>query len=250
VTPSPAAAGSEPGPDTAPEKAVPPPDILAKRERTYLAFSAFVNPVIKFWFRAKVEGRENLPASGGMILASNHQSNLDPLLTSLVMPERALLYMAKKELFKGPLGWFLTAIGQIPVRRGGVDREALQSAARVVESGFVLGLFPEGTRGAGRFETIHAGLAWIMLHTKAPVVPVALIGAGRIRRRGGWLPWASPVRIVVGPPLDLPPAAPGRAGRREASERLRRTLQEFMEKCDPAPASAARAEEESERWMP
>jgi 1-acyl-sn-glycerol-3-phosphate acyltransferase len=74
----------------------------------------------------------------------------------------------------------------------------------------------------------HSGLAWIVLHTAAPVIPVALVGSDRIRRPLGWLPFASPVRLVVGPPLDVPAPAAGRTARREATEQLRVTLQEFM----------------------
>jgi 1-acyl-sn-glycerol-3-phosphate acyltransferase len=196
-------------------------------ERNYRLVAAIVKPVLRAWFRTRVEGAGHIPAEGGAILVANHCSNADPLLAALATG-RPVYYMSKAELFKGPFGVVLHAIGQFPVRRGGADREALQAAARLIERGEILGLFPEGTRGTGGFDVAHPGLAWIVLHTAAPVIPVALVGSDRIRRPLGWLPFASPVRLVVGPPLDVPAPAAGRTARREATEQLRVTLQEFM----------------------
>jgi 1-acyl-sn-glycerol-3-phosphate acyltransferase len=209
-----------------------PPGWPERNDRAYRAAAAIVKPVVRTWFRVTVEGAERMPATGGAIVASNHRSNLDPLLVSLVT-DRPLFYMAKRELFRGPLGVFLRAIGQFPVRRGGADREALQAAGRVIDAGALLGMFPEGSRGSGRFDSIHPGLAFILLRTNCPVVPVAIMGSERIRRRFGALPGATRVRLVVGPPLDLPTARPGRAGRREASAHLHQTLRQFLADHEP-----------------
>jgi 1-acyl-sn-glycerol-3-phosphate acyltransferase len=196
-------------------------------ERNYQLVAAIVKPVLRAWFRTRVEGAEHIPAEGGAILVANHCSNADPLLAALATG-RPVYYMSKAELFKGPFGTVLHAIRQFPVRRGGADREALHAAASLIERGKMLGLFPEGTRGTGGFDVLHPGLAWIVLRTAAPVIPVALVGSDRIRRPLGWLPFASPVRLVIGPPLDFPAPAAGRTARREATEQLRVTLQEFM----------------------
>jgi 1-acyl-sn-glycerol-3-phosphate acyltransferase len=204
----------------------------ASNERAFRAAAAIVKPVARVWFRVSVEGAERVPATGPAIVAANHRSNIDPVLAALVT-DRPLYFMSKRELFRGPLGTFLRAIGQFPVKRGGADREALQAAARVVERGAILGLFPEGSRCEGRFERIHPGLAFIVLRSDAPVVPVAIVGSERIRRRLGWLPGATKVRILVGPPLDLPKAQPGRTGRREAAAHLHQTLRDFLAERDP-----------------
>jgi 1-acyl-sn-glycerol-3-phosphate acyltransferase len=196
-------------------------------ERTYRLVAAIVKPVLRVWFRTRVEGADHIPAEGGAILVANHCSNADPLLAALATG-RPVYYMSKAELFKGPFGTVLHAIGQFPVRRGGADREALHAAAGLIERGQILGLFPEGSRGTGGFDLLHPGLAWILLHTAAPVIPVALVGSDRLRRPLGWLPFASPVRLVIGPPLDFPAPAAGRTARREATEQLRVTLQDFM----------------------
>jgi 1-acyl-sn-glycerol-3-phosphate acyltransferase len=136
--------------------------------------------------------------------------------------------MAKVELFVWPLGWILHFIGQFPVQRGGIDREALRRTSAVLARGGVLGLFPEGTRGDGSFASVHPGLAYIVLRERCPVLPVAIFGTERVRRRFGWLPFASPVRIVIGPPIDLPVSTMDRSGRRTASEALQQRLQAFV----------------------
>jgi len=113
------------------------------------------------------------------------------------------------------------------VRRGGIDREALRQTDAVLARGSMLGLFPEGTRGEGTFSAVHPGLAYIVVRQRCPVLPVVISGTERVKRRFGWLPFASPVRIVIGPPIDLPQSSGDRAGRRAASELLRQRLQAF-----------------------
>jgi 1-acyl-sn-glycerol-3-phosphate acyltransferase len=196
-------------------------------DRGFLIAGAIVKPLMRFWFRIRVEGGHNVPGSGPVILASNHRSNMDPVLLASAV-ERPVAFMAKAELFVGPLGWIMRWIGQFPVRRGGIDREALRRTDAVLARGSMLGLFPEGTRGDGRFSAVHPGLAYIVVRQRCPVLPVAIFGTERVRRRFGWLPFASPVRIVIGPAIDLPPSTSDRAGRRAASEILRQRLQAFL----------------------
>jgi 1-acyl-sn-glycerol-3-phosphate acyltransferase len=186
-----------------------------------------MKPLMRAWFRIRLEGGEHIPAGGPVILASNHRSNMDPVLLASAV-ERPLAFMAKAELFVGPLGWILRWIGQFPVRRGGIDREALRRTDAVLARGSMLGLFPEGTRGDGGFAAVLPGLAYIVVRQRCPVLPVVILGTERVRRRFGWLPFASPVRIVIGPPIDLPRSTSDRAGRRAASEVLRQRLQAFL----------------------
>jgi 1-acyl-sn-glycerol-3-phosphate acyltransferase len=185
-----------------------------------------VKPLMRTWFRIRLEGHDHIPTSGPVILASNHRSNMDPVLLASAV-ERPVAFMAKAELFVWPLGWILRWIGQFPVRRGGIDREALRQVDAVLARGSMLGLFPEGTRGDGTFSAVHPGLAYIVVRQRCPVLPVVIVGTERVRRRFGWLPFASPVRIVVGPPIDLPQSAGDRAGRRAASEVLQQRLRAF-----------------------
>jgi 1-acyl-sn-glycerol-3-phosphate acyltransferase len=197
------------------------------RDRGYRAAAMVVKPLMRTWFRIRLEGAEQIPAGGPVILASNHRSNMDPVLLAAAV-RRPVAFMAKVELFVWPLGWILHFIGQFPVQRGGIDREALRRTSAVLAQGGVLGLFPEGTRGDGSFASVHPGLAYIVLRERCPVLPVAIFGTERVRRRFGWLPFASPVRIVIGPPIDLPVSTMDRSGRRTASEALQQRLQAFV----------------------
>jgi 1-acyl-sn-glycerol-3-phosphate acyltransferase len=211
----------------APEVPAPPGAVGASDpERGYKIAAMVVKPLMRTWFRIRLEGQEHIPETGPVILASNHRSNMDPVLLASAV-ERPVAFMAKAELFVPPLGWIMRWIGQFPVRRGGIDREALRRTDAVLARGSMLGLFPEGTRGDGTFSSVHPGLAYIVVRQQCPVLPVVIIGTERVRRRFGWLPFASPVTIVIGPPVDLPAAASDRAGRRAASEVLQQRLRAF-----------------------
>jgi 1-acyl-sn-glycerol-3-phosphate acyltransferase len=214
-------------------------------DRGFLIAGTVVKPLMRVWFRMRVEGHQHIPAKGPVVLASNHRSNMDPVLLASAV-KRPVAFMAKAELFVGPLGWILRWIGQFPVRRGGIDREALRRTEAVLARGSMLGLFPEGTRGDGSFSAVHPGLAYIVVRQRCPVLPVAIFGTERVRRRFGWLPFASPVRIVVGPPIDLPQSTSDRAGRRAASELFRQRLQAFVASVGGAaavPASSSQSDE-------
>jgi 1-acyl-sn-glycerol-3-phosphate acyltransferase len=207
-------------------------------ERGYRIAAAVVKPLMRTWFLIRLEGHEHVPKEGPVILASNHRSNMDPVLLASAV-KRPLSFMAKAELFVGPLGWILRWIGQFPVRRGGIDREALRRVDAVLARGSMLGLFPEGTRGEGDFAAVHPGLAYIVVRQRCPVLPVVISGTERVKRRFGWLPFASPVRIVIGPPIDLPQATSDRAGRRAASVVLGQRLREFRAAVTGEPARVA-----------
>jgi 1-acyl-sn-glycerol-3-phosphate acyltransferase len=217
-------------------------------ERGYRIAAAVVTPLMRAWFRIRVEGQEQIPEAGPVILASNHRSNMDPVLLASAV-KRPVAFMAKAELFVGPLGWIMRWIGQFPVRRGGIDRDALRRTDAILARGSMLGLFPEGTRGDGTFSAVHSGLAYIVVRQRCPVLPVVISGTERVRRRFGWLPFASPVRIVIGPPIDLPDGASDRAARRAASEVLQQRLQAFRASVvgdprdEPTPATDRQIDE-------
>jgi 1-acyl-sn-glycerol-3-phosphate acyltransferase len=214
-------------------------------ERGYLIAAVVVKPLMRTWFRIRLEGEEHIPEAGPVILASNHRSNMDPVLLASAV-RRPVAFMAKAELFVGPLGWIMRWIGQFPVRRGGIDREALRRTDAVLARGSMLGLFPEGTRGDGGFSAVHPGLAYIVVRQRCPVLPVAIFGTERVRRRLGWLPFASPVRIVIGPAIDLPKSTSDRAGRRAASELLRQRLQAFLAVAGGGPAAQSTSSQSDE----
>src|SRR5438105_10907216 len=113
----------------------------------YSVIAALSRPVLYGLFGLRVRGRENLPAEGGYVLACNHVSNLDPWPLGLPLwPRRCLRFMAKSELYWWPLRYLLNGVGAFPVRRGQHDVEAIETAVRLVREGYVVAMFPEGTR--------------------------------------------------------------------------------------------------------
>ncbi|MGZ6826936.1 MAG: lysophospholipid acyltransferase family protein, partial [Mycobacteriales bacterium] len=126
-------------------------------------------------FRLEVRGTEHVPSRGPVLLAGNHTGFLDgPLLFAL--SPRPASFLAKSELFVGPVAHALGRLGQIPVHRGRPDRAALRAGLAVLAGDGALGVFPEGTRGAGELESVSDGLAYLALRSGAPVVPVAVVG--------------------------------------------------------------------------
>jgi 1-acyl-sn-glycerol-3-phosphate acyltransferase len=179
-------------------------------------------------WKVRLHGAEHVPAAGPVIFAGNHTGFLDgPMIVGL--SPRPVHFMVKQEMFRGPLDPALRWLGQISVDRAGTDRAAVVAALGVLEQGGVLGVFPEGTRSSGDFDTMHNGLAYFALRSRAPVVPVACLGSGERGRTIGALPrLRARLDVVYGPPLDLGlDAGAGKAGRRavaETSEALRDAL--------------------------
>src|SRR6266576_3857613 len=154
------------------------PGILG-RVRPSLLYSlaaAFSWPVVRWLYRLRAEGEENLPAEGGYVLAANHISNLDPWPLGLPLwPRRFLRFMAKSELYWWPLGWVITAGGGFPVRRGEHDLEAMNTAIDLAREGNVVAMFPHGTRQrkglVKRYQPkAHTGAARIALEAGVPRV--------------------------------------------------------------------------------
>ncbi len=152
-------------------------------------------------FRTRIHGLGNVPA-GGAVLAGNHESYLDPVLLWSGSP-RPVAFMAKKELFCGPLGWALVRLWAFPVDRQGADRSALAKASDTVAAGGLVGIFPEGTRRRGD-ETLeaHGGAAFVALRAGVPIVPVAFVGTERAWPKGRRFPRFVRVDIAFGEPVD------------------------------------------------
>ncbi|WP_247615361.1 lysophospholipid acyltransferase family protein [Streptomyces tagetis] len=178
-------------------------------------------------WRPRVLGAWRVPASGPLIFAVNHSHNIDGPMVMGVAP-RPTHFLVKKEAFVGPLGSFLTGIGQVEVDRHSTDRTAIARALGVLDAGGVLGIFPEGTRGDGDFASLRAGLAYFAVRGGAPIVPVAVLGSSG---RGGRLikglpPLRSRVDVVFGDPFEAGDGS-GRRTRKaldEATERIQKQL--------------------------
>jgi 1-acyl-sn-glycerol-3-phosphate acyltransferase len=135
----------------------------------------------------RMEGGERVPKTGGYILVANHVNWKDPPWIEFAL-RRAIRYMGKRELFQVPVvGYVLRSIGAFPVRRGEIDRAALQMAESVIEAGQPLGFFPEGHRSeSGALIRGRSGVGHIALRTNAPVIVIAVIGTKRARLGAFW----------------------------------------------------------------
>ncbi|WP_053658010.1 1-acyl-sn-glycerol-3-phosphate acyltransferase [Micromonospora sp. NRRL B-16802] len=170
-----------------------------------------LGPLLKLIFRPQVEGLDNVPATGPVILASNHLSFSDSIFTPLIT-RRKVTFVAKAEYFtgKGIKGWltrmFFVGTGTIPVDRSGgqAARAALDTQLQVLRAGGVAGIYPEGTRSPdGRLYRGKTGVARLALESGAVVVPVAMLNADQIQPPGKLIPRIARVRIRFGAPLDF-----------------------------------------------
>ena len=143
-----------------------------------------LTPVLGVCFRVKVEGRENIPRRGPVILACNHRSFLDSIFVPLVL-RRRVTFVAKAEYFDDlKTAWFFRGVGQIPIRRegGSAGERALASATEVLNAGGVFAIYPEGTRTRDGFlHRGHTGVARLAIRTGTPIVPVGLIGTDEVQ---------------------------------------------------------------------
>ncbi|GAA4578129.1 lysophospholipid acyltransferase family protein [Micromonospora coerulea] len=170
-----------------------------------------LGPLLRLIFRPQVEGLENVPETGPVILASNHLSFSDSIFTPLIV-KRKVTFIAKAEYFlgKGIKGWlikmFFVGSGTIPVDRSGgrAARAALETQLAVLRAGGIAGIYPEGTRSPdGRLYRGKTGVARLALESGAPVVPMAMLNADEIQPPGRLIPNVKRVRIRFGAPLDF-----------------------------------------------
>jgi glycerol-3-phosphate dehydrogenase (NAD(P)+) len=189
-------------------------DLSAFRDRSlnkgvnpflYWTLRGLFVPTFLIYFRMQRIGREHLPKTGPLLLASNHRSFLDPFVIGTLV-RRPVYYMAKRELFeKRWQAWILNGLGAFPVDRGVGDSDALETARAILARGDCVVVFPEGTRvRPGPLGTPRRGVGRLALETGVPVAPVAVIGSEHVRR--GWRIRPRKVRVRVGAPLRFPTA--------------------------------------------
>jgi len=173
----------------------------------YWVMKQLLGPVLRFFYRVRVEGMEFVPAAGPAILASNHVSFCDSIFLPLAL-RRRITFVAKAEYFEDPkTAWFFRAVGQIPIKRegGSASQRALEAAADVLAAGGLFGIYPEGTRSPdGRLYKGHTGVARLALQCGAPVLAVAMIGTREAQPIGQVMPnLFRPITIRISRPLDF-----------------------------------------------
>ena len=185
--------------------------------------------------RPTITGRENVPASGPFIIASNHLSFIDSMAIPLMSPRR-VGYLAKAEYFTGTgiRGWLtrtlFTALGALPVERDThrAAQSALDTAMSVLQAGGGFGIYPEGTRSRdGRLARGKTGVAWLALTADCPVVPVAVAGTDRIQPIGASWPRPHRFSVTFGEPLTFPEYK-GKANNGKARREVTDTIMEAI----------------------
>lgn len=158
---------------------------------------------LRLIFRVRWKNRSNEPAreTGPYIVCANHQTALDVIFLAVALRRQQPHFMAKAELFKVPfLGWLVRKLGAFPVSRGTGDVGAVKHAIRLLKSEHSVGVFPQGTRCAGRELrdcNVKAGAGMIAARTGAQVLPVYIKMKGRRWR------FLRPVTVIVGKPIPF-----------------------------------------------
>jgi 1-acyl-sn-glycerol-3-phosphate acyltransferase len=153
-------------------------------------------------FDLKVYGIENVPATGGVLLAANHQSYLDPILVAVRL-RRPVSFMAKSELFENPwLGWLIRSLHAYPVKQNQGDLTAVRTTIQRLEEGFALNVYPEGTRSEdGEIAPLLRGIALVLRKVDVPVVPVAIDGSYQAWPYNKKIFRPHPIRLMYGKPM-------------------------------------------------
>lgn len=187
--------------------------------------------------RAQIRGRENFPAQGPVIVASNHRALIDSIILSAIFPRR-VSFIAKASPLNAPglRGWAMRQVyellGIIPVDRSSRRdaAAALDPAVEVLRAGGVFGVFPEGTRSRdGRLYRGRTGVAHAALSTGAPILPVALEGTERVQPHGSTWPRPRRFTVTLGELIEVPLAEGRQTGRqrRELTDRVMDAIAEL-----------------------
>ena len=156
------------------------------------------------FFDLKVYGAKNIPRAGGVLIVTNHESHLDPVLIG-VQIFRPISYLAKSQLFENPVfGWLIRNLYAFPVRQGAGDVGAMKETIHRLKEVHLLNIFPEGSRSPdGNFLPVEAGVALVVRRAGVPVVPCVIDGSFEAMPRGTMIPQRKPLRVMYGRPIDM-----------------------------------------------
>jgi 1-acyl-sn-glycerol-3-phosphate acyltransferase len=201
----------------------------------YGILRAFLTPFLMLLFRPKVKGLRHVPATGPVIIASNHLSFSDSIFMPLVVP-RKVTFLAKSEYFTspGPKGLLkkltFIALGQVPVDRSGGRRSeaALITGLKVLGEGKCLGIYPEGTRSPdGRLYKGRTGIARLAIESGCPVIPVAMFNTEKIQPTGKVIPKVMRVKMYFGEPMYFEGDSSDLAYLRVVTDKIMDAIQEM-----------------------
>jgi len=164
----------------------------------YYVVKAICWLILKIFWRMEIIGIENLPQSGGLIIASNHVSYLDPAVLAASF-NRKIYFLTKKEVFKNNfISFLLKNMNALPIDRENVNVLAFKKAINILREEKVLGIFPEGARSSnGELQELKLGTIKIAMKTGVPILPAGIIGTHKIYPRGIKFPILFKHKIIV-----------------------------------------------------
>ena len=171
--------------------------------RIYQASTRMFKLGLLLWNRIKISGAEHIPDQGGVMIASNHVSYLDPAIVGVGYRRRPVHFMARDTLWKPGFGtWWMDHVGCIPVARGTGDIRALKLTIKALREGKVVSMFPEGTRSPdGSLQSAKSGVGMIVEKSSCAVVPAYIRGSYEAFPKGS--KWIKPTQVSIdfGPPI-------------------------------------------------
>jgi 1-acyl-sn-glycerol-3-phosphate acyltransferase len=171
----------------------------------YEAFRRTLRAILWVLFGLKARGVQNVPPTGPLLIAANHQSYLDPPSIGCPIRQRHLSFIARAGLFSfGPFGWVIGMLNSVPLAEDKGDAAAIRETIRRLDAGHAVLIFPEGSRTeTGEIDQFKRGVALLLKRAKCPVLPVAIRGAYEAwpRRNKLPVPWRARVRVAYGTPI-------------------------------------------------
>lgn len=198
---------------------------MTRTDAAWVVGRATIGTATRLVARVAVYGADRMPTNGGLVVAANHFSWIDPPALGAVSP-RTLYFLAKSEAHRIPgLGQLMRAFGAFAVRRGESDRDAVRTMRQVVRDGNVLGMFAEGTRQRdGVPGPVQPGAAMVAINENVPLIPAAIYGSHEWR-----LGNFKPVSVAWGEPMTFEGLPRGGKGYKEASLVVERKINELWQ---------------------
>ena len=201
-----------------------------RRNLPWLGFQMLLKLAFAILFRYRAKHCERIPETTGGLVLSNHQSYLDPLLIGLPL-QRPVSYIARENLFRIPvLGTILRNTYVMPINRDSAGTESVREAVRRMNAGFLVGVFPEGTRSAdGKLGEIKPGFVALARRAKQPIYPIGIAGADRAMPKGGLKIYPKKIRVIFGEPIPAEEVV--RLSKKGNEEECLKVIHDRLQEC-------------------